>query len=884
MPKAQDDETVLNLVELALAQPPDLREKQLRAACSGDPELFAQAWDYLEWEDRMRGFLLDPIYEPLPEHRFEPDAVLVDRFRILREVGEGGMGIVYEAFDEKLGRRIAIKVAKSGFRKRLPPEVLHASEISHPNICRIFEIHTASTSDGEFDFLTMEFLDGETLSARLRRGALSGAEVRDIARQICQGLAEAHRNHIVHGDLKAHNVIITRAADGNERAVITDFGLARGPMEAFDDDALATEGSSEIGGTPDYMAPELWRGGRPTAASDVYALGAILYELAERRHPFAGVPWQERTQALAPARTKWDRVVSRCLHADAAERFHEAAEVAQALEPSRRRQWWLAAAAAVTLAAGVGIVVYLRATTPQEAFRLAFLPLDTSREISALSPNLSQTAAEELTRLKGGKRARLTVIPQAEVTRRHVDSAAGAQSALRATHVVRGKLSLENNHFVLHAFVTDTRTQANDADWEFTYNSPRELRHAPDALAGMTSATLRLSPLPVPAVNASAAQDYRNGLSLTRRNSTVDRALPPLERAVQADPDSPLTWGALAQAQWFKYFVTRDAAWLQRTSESLGRAQSRDPDVPLVHLVAGLLRENAGSYEQAEAEYLRAIEEDPNYSDAYRYLGQARYRSGRFDQALAPLQKARELAPDYFKVYQELGTFYRRTGDREKATRQLEKAVALAPDEAEMHFALGTAYAEQYQLVEAERQLRTAMQLSPSSTPTLNNLGFVLMERENDRDAIPLLIQGSAGARDQYLALMNLGTAYRRIGETAKSTQTYERSFELAEKEISYNPRDALLRSRLAFLCARLGNQARAESEIGQALQLSPDDVNTRDMAVRVYETLNRRDDSIAMLRNSPDEVLLSARYWPDLADLHKESRFKDLLAQRGIK
>src|SRR5207249_2137312 len=156
----------------------------------------------------------------------------------------------------------------------LPPEARNATEISHPNVCKIFEIHTASTEEGEIDFLTMEFLEGETLERRLRSGPFPLEEARAIARQLCAGLAEAHRNQVVHGDLKSGNVILTRGTDGALRAVITDFGLARRPGAA-----QRTAQSGEGGGTPDYMAPELLRGEKASTASDVYALGVILHEL-----------------------------------------------------------------------------------------------------------------------------------------------------------------------------------------------------------------------------------------------------------------------------------------------------------------------------------------------------------------------------------------------------------------------------------------------------------------------------------------------------------------------------------------------------------------------------------------------------------------------------
>ena len=316
MPKAQDDDLVMSLVELALSHPPDAQENYVRTACGNDEELFSQVWDYVQWDRRMRDFLLEPLFPTLLQHQFAPGDLLVDRFRIVREVAQGGMGIVYEAVDEKLGRRIALKCAKSGFHQRLPPEVRHASEISHPNVCKIFEIHTASTSGGEIDFLTMEFLEGETLAARLSRGRLPEAEARTIGRQICAGLAEAHRNRVVHGDLKSNNVILTRDADGKLRAVITDFGLARKPVGAAGD--TAGIGAEQAAGTPDYMAPELWKGEQHSPASDVYALGVILYELAAGQRPFSReMPWQDRVK-LKPAAVHrgWDTLLRQCLDPD----------------------------------------------------------------------------------------------------------------------------------------------------------------------------------------------------------------------------------------------------------------------------------------------------------------------------------------------------------------------------------------------------------------------------------------------------------------------------------------------------------------------------------------------------------------------------------------
>ena len=200
----------------------------------------------------------------IPSSPPEPTAIApadrdgkIGRYEVLELLGQGGMGVVYEAMDERLDRRIAIKCAKTGFRKRLPPEVRHAREITHPNVCKIFEIHTARTPAGEIDFVTMEYLEGETLGDRLTRGPMPEAEARAIARQLCSGLAEAHSKGVIHGDLKSNNVILTKVADASIRPVITDFGMSRAPEAA-----QPTLQSGPRGGTPAHSAPWLFRCGR----------------------------------------------------------------------------------------------------------------------------------------------------------------------------------------------------------------------------------------------------------------------------------------------------------------------------------------------------------------------------------------------------------------------------------------------------------------------------------------------------------------------------------------------------------------------------------------------------------------------------------------------
>ena len=461
--QAQDDDQVMSLVELALARPVDDRETYVRGACAGDSELFSRVWQYVQWEERMNGFLLDPVFGPeLHEHPFEPGELLDCRFRIVRKVAEGGMGVVYEAVDEKLERRIAIKCAKAGFRKRLPPEARHATGIAHPNVCKIFEIHTATTQQGEIDFLTMEFLEGETLADRLRNGPLAKDQARTIALQLCAGLAEAHRNQVIHGDLKSNNAILTRATDGAIRAVITDFGLARRP-----ESGQRAAQSGEIGGAPDYMAPELLKGARPSIASDLYALGVILHELVAGCRPFRASREEQLHQTPQPLPSKWASTLARCLDPDPSQRFSSADEVAQALTPYSRR-WFLTAAAAVFLAIVSGVVTYQRARVPQESVRLAMLPFEADASTVSLGGGLLQDTGDRLSRVKPG-RARFTLIPLRDALQNNVNRPEEAGSRLGATHSLSGTLRQENGHIIVRAYLTDTRARVNLADWSADY-------------------------------------------------------------------------------------------------------------------------------------------------------------------------------------------------------------------------------------------------------------------------------------------------------------------------------------------------------------------------------------------------------------------------------
>ncbi len=319
-------------------------------------------------------------------------------------------------------------------------------------------------------------------------------------------MAEAHRRQVIHGDLKSANVLLASAPDGI-RVAITDFGLARSWMPQ---NPASTAG--EPGGTLDYMAPELFQCGTPSIASDIYALGVILHEIALGRTPFASTVSIEERLISRPALSKhpWAHTIARCLEPDPARRWTAVPEVAKALVPFPRLRVSLIAAVVLLLIA-VGTFWYRKNGAPPPAVRLAILPFTANGESKSLSDGLLQDTADRLCRMKDGGE-KLTVISARDALRNKVDAPEKAAALLGATHTLSGRVADANHRISIHAVLTDARSRLQLREWDADYD-PGELGSLPVALAGLVTGTLRLPPLAYTAsVNAKAYPDFAQGL------------------------------------------------------------------------------------------------------------------------------------------------------------------------------------------------------------------------------------------------------------------------------------------------------------------------------------------------------------------------------------
>ena len=271
------------------------------------------------------------------------------RYKVVRLIGSGGTGEVFEAMDTALGVSVALKALKPSVAgsaiqlERFRRETQTARKVTHPNVCRIFDMGIHRGAGRDRFFLTMELLAGPSLADRIEQGRpYSPEEALPIAAQIADGLDAAHAAGVIHRDLKPGNIMLLPPPTGRfaQRAVITDFGLA---LSEDQFDMRLTE-SDELVGTPEYMAPEQAEPGPATPATDIYALGLILYEMLSKRRPFetAGTalatvlvrrrePPRPLHEVAPEAPAAWAAAIHRCLERAPARRFASAGEVIAAL-------------------------------------------------------------------------------------------------------------------------------------------------------------------------------------------------------------------------------------------------------------------------------------------------------------------------------------------------------------------------------------------------------------------------------------------------------------------------------------------------------------------------------------------------------------------------
>lgn len=876
-----NDELTVTLFHAAMSRPESEREQFIQEACAGDGALRAEVCRLVTWEARMQGFLLTPIF---PRERidrpFAPgDLILRDRYRILREAGEGGMGVVFEALDTRLNWRVAVKCPRFEFRKRLTQEAAKSIRVHHPNVCRVFEIHTEETATGEVDFLTMEFLEGETLAARLAHAPkhwLYSGEGKLIAQQICAGLKAVHSAGIVHRDLKSANVMLTKDSAGVMRAVIMDFGIAQG-TDLY---------TSQARGTPAYLAPELWLGQPATIRSDIYALGVLLYEMAAGRKPFRdGAEWRERLRT-APPPAPGDRAaaLARCLAPRPEQRFAGVDQLEAALwPPSRRGFFYAAAGVAAVSAAGYAA---RESFFPASPVRLAILPPAAppggdTQLISGFLHDISY-------RVKSLRRSRrpLSVFSLAQTSADGITSPEAAGRSFAATHALQTTVQSDASGWTIAAALIETRSGGGVTPlkrWtrRTSASTPElagQLFLLQSELVNGITAELRLRGAEPKraSLNRETYENYLRGIHYARVDyEHAAQAIPLFERVIAAAPQESLGYAGLAEALLGASYVTGDQSLTGQALTALAKAEQLDPDSAHVHLMSGRLNAAAGLWERALADFRRAAELEPHDAQAFIGIGYALLYPGRYEEAEAAFQAAFAAQPGYYKPHLEAGIFYWEISKPQDAERHWLEAVRLNPTHTRAKLNLAILYLKADRIAEAERQIQESLKLR-RTLPALELLGDLQEQAGRYHDAIRTYEEALQAGPPEYKSFGPLAAVYRKVGREADAITALRQGLDAAEGGLPGNPRDPDRLAWCAFYHASLGDAGRARARAAEAAAVAARPAaRVRTRLAFTYDTLGDVAAVLQTMSGAPRELLRDLGRDPKFsAGLRRDPRF----------
>ena len=775
--------------------------------CAGDPSLRAEVERLIVERET---FVDSRRHAPGSSASLGHGDVVADRYRIIRMIGRGGMGEVYEADDLLLQERVALKTLRSDLAgnasllRRFQEEILLARRVTHPNVCRIFEVGTHTPAGrAPILFFAMELLEGDTLAVRLRAGRLTRDEAFPLAVQMADGLQAAHVASIVHADFKSGNVLLVRqrGSDGF-RAVITDFGLARVDPSRISVDETRTLAEIRLAGTLAYMSPEQLGGERITAASDIYSFGVVLFEMATGSLPFDDRDLIKAAMLKAsgepiPVRRKvpdidhrWESAIERCLHKDPARRFASAAALSTWFSERRwfdvwrwtTPEWMRAAVALLVVLATVvaGGTWWMRPYAPVPAAQSAY-----DRGMNALRSMTYETARQAF---EGAV---------AMDSRFALAYAGLARAYDELDYTDRAKDSM------LRALLAAQDTRLSDDD-------ERRLR----------------------ATQFAVSRDYARAAPLfaemERAASARDRPAAALEAGwlAQQMEDSD---GARAAFERALTFQPTYAAAKLRLGFLFGRQGGKD-DLALA------------SFTEAEHLY-RAASDNEGVTETLLERANLLNRRSRASDALPVIDAALALAHTVGNRYQEIrlqflqGAAYRNLGEAARATEQARLAIEAAVTENMDNLAtgglidLGNVYLASGNYEVAEPYFRRALDTARRSkvrrieARAQLSLGSLCEQDHRPEEARTFVEAGlsfyqQAGyLRESVQAAVLLGGVLQQLGQSDDGVSTLRSALPAAER-LQDRRIEAQLRERIADNLRDRGDWMAALSEYERAIEL----------------------------------------------------------------
>jgi Flp pilus assembly protein TadD/TolB-like protein len=914
------------LFHAALEIPEEQRGKFISNACGNDDQVKAELAALLKATGNTTAFNDSPVLNLkelflVKTGLLSVGTLILDRFRIVRHLETGGMGDVYEATDLELGR-IALKTIRSDIANspdllmRFRKEVQLARKISGPHVCRIHELFVLppGKSGSHSAFLTMEFLEGVTLADKLHRyGPLPWREAQTISVEICDGLQTIHEAGIIHRDLKSQNIMLA-SRNESTRAVLMDFGLARELSAPISSTQTDLSEPGVIVGTPNYMAPEQFEGKELSPATDVYALGIVLYELVTGKHPFqASSPIEAavlrgRRPCLASSIRpglphRFDEIICKCLEFDPKRRYPSAKEVAEDLQSHLfsvawlRRKWprvLAGVAALVVLLSSLLLIPAVRERVQGMLFasrekHIVVLPFDLvgeDPETVALGDGLMDSLAGKLSNLDGANQS-LWVVPTSEVRHRKVNDPSSALREFGATIAIKGRFERQGQKARLNLTLIDTK-KMREIGYADIENQSGDLASLQEEAVTRLGRLMNVSVKEDAAasgdrpVTRAAYEDYLTGLGYFQRfdkPGNIELAINALQNAVKTDPHFALAFARLAQVYIMKYRLDSNSEWLQNAESYARRAAELDNRVPSTFVALAQIHEITGNHSLAIQEFQHAIDLDPQDAEAVSGIAHSFHNAGRIDEAETAYLRAAAIRPNDWTGYNTLGNFYEHTGRPIQAIAEYHKALDLTPDNSGLYANLGMTYLDlddPKMMVEAEKAMKRSLEINPTYG-TYTNLGFLYAQEHKFNDSVTASKQALALNDQSYEVWTNLTAAYEWLGKNAEASGSRKKAIGLLEKAIKLDPQDAEAQATLAALYAKDGLKDKAMAGIRISLALSPKNQYALAQVADAYELLGDRQSAIKYLEQALADGLDTGQLKedPEIQSVIRDPNFK---------